>query len=143
MKQRLTGSFSVQLPPGEAFHLFTPRGEREWVAGWQPRFPAPAEDDTAPGTVFQTEAHGQVTTWVVVEREAGRRIAYARVAGAANAGTVRVTLAGVAGHSEVTVTYELTALDEAGGTALDEFAAGYPEFLRSWQRAIEARLARA
>jgi len=33
MTERLTGRFAVALPPDEAFVLFTPQGEREWVAG--------------------------------------------------------------------------------------------------------------
>ena len=41
-QRRLTGRIQVALPPGEAFRLFTPRGEEEWVHGWQPRFPAHA-----------------------------------------------------------------------------------------------------
>ena len=61
---RLTGTLDVVLPPVEAFRLFTPRGEEEWVAGWRPHFPADAPDDTEPGTVFETHAHGDDATWV-------------------------------------------------------------------------------
>jgi hypothetical protein len=141
VKRQLTGGFRVPLPPDEAFRLFTPRGEEDWVPGWRPSFPEPAADDTAPGTVFQTGAHGHTTTWVVVCREAGRRISYARVAGTMNAGTVTVTLDATADGSDVHVTYDLTALRDADAHALAEFAAGYPEFMRSWQAGIEARLA--
>lgn len=58
-RQRLTGRIQIALPPGEAFRLFTPRGEQDWAQGWHPRFPAPAPDDTEPGTVFETHAHGR------------------------------------------------------------------------------------
>ena len=135
---RLTGSLRVAAPPAEAFVLFTARGEQDWVPGWRPRFPAPAPDDTAPGTVFETVAHGRTTTWVVTERERGRLIRYARVVPGVTAGTVTVELAGVDGGSEVTVTYELTALTGAAEAELREFAAGYPDFLRSWEAAIAA-----
>jgi hypothetical protein len=40
--RRLTGRIQVPLPPEEAFRLFTPRGEQDWVHGWRPHFPAPA-----------------------------------------------------------------------------------------------------
>jgi hypothetical protein len=135
---RLSGRLRVAAPPAEAFRLFTARGEQEWVPGWRPRFPAPTPDDTAPGTVFETSAHGRTTTWVVVERERGRFIRYARVVPGVTAGTVTVELAGAGGDSEVTVTYELTALAEPGEAELREFAAGYAEFLRSWETAIAA-----
>lgn len=76
-QRRLTGRIRVGLPPGEAFRLFTPRGEQDWTHGWHPRFPAPASDDTQPGTVFETGAHGQHTIWLVLDRQWGKRISYA------------------------------------------------------------------
>lgn len=139
-QRRLTGRLTVALPPDQAFRLFTPRGEQDWVPQWKPHFPAPAVDDTAPGTVFQTRAHDHTTTWVVVDREQSRRIRYARINPHAEAGTVTVTLDDAGGHSYVTVTYELTALTDAAKQHLHEFAAGYSAFLQSWQDAIAAAL---
>ena len=138
--QRLAGRITVALPPPEAFRLFTPRGEQEWAHGWQPRFPAPVLDDDEPGTVFETDAHGQHTTWLVTGREPGRRISYARVTPGEQAGTVTVTITGAGEHSEVEVCYQLTALTPAGGHKLRSFADGYPAFLQSWQDDIAASL---
>jgi hypothetical protein len=138
----LTGRLRVVLPPREAFRLFTPRGEQDWVAGWRPVFPVPVEDDSAPGTVFQTYAHGTLTTWVVLDREQGRHIRYARVTPQSRAGTVSVALDAVDGGSEVEVNYRLTALTDAARPELLEFADGFPAFLRSWSEAIAAWLAR-
>jgi len=115
--------------------------KQDWVPQWKPHFPAPAVDDTAPGTVFETQAHGQTTTWVVVESTSGRRIRYARVTPQVDAGTVTVTLEDVGGQSEVTVTYELTTLTDAANAHLHAFAARYPAFLQSWEHAIAAYLA--
>jgi hypothetical protein len=110
-RHRLSGGLTVALPPGEAFVLFTPRGEERWAEGWKPGFPAPAADDTTPGTVFETSVDGETTTWVVVERDQGRRISYARLTPGSRAGTVTVELQGhPGGDSAVRVTYELTAL---------------------------------
>jgi hypothetical protein len=130
-----TGKLTVALPPSDAFRLFTPLGEREWVDHWEPRFPDPVDDDSAPGTVFLTTGHGGTTTWVVVDREPGRRLRYARIA-QGTAGTVEVTLRAVEGGSEVTVTYELTALTEAARPELARFGEHYPEFLHEWHEAI-------
>ena len=90
--RRLTGRIQVPLPPGEAFRLFTPRGEQDWAHGWHPHFPAQAADDTEPGTVFETSAHGHHTIWVVMDRQPGKRISYARVTPGDQAGTVTVSL---------------------------------------------------
>jgi hypothetical protein len=139
-RRRLTGSIQVPLPPGAAFRLFTPCGERDWADGWEPRFPAPVADDAEPGTVFETAAHGHPTIWLVLDRQPGRRISYARVTPQDTAGTVTVTLDDAGGHSDVEVTYELTALTAAAAERLAGFADRYPAFLRSWQTAIEAAL---
>ncbi|HEY3001395.1 MAG TPA: hypothetical protein VGJ44_03520, partial [Kribbellaceae bacterium] len=56
---RLTGRITIDAPPDEAYRLFTPEGERAWAAGWDPSYPVPATDDTAPGTVFETGAQGE------------------------------------------------------------------------------------
>jgi hypothetical protein len=138
-RARLSGS--VRLPPGceAALFLFTPRGERLWADGWDPQFPAPADDDTEPGTVFET-AHGpQRTTWVVCAREPGRSVRYARVVHGRNAGTVTVTLDDA---GSATVDYDLTALSEAAATDLAQFAAHYSQYLRHWEEAIAGATSR-
>lgn len=123
------------MPPREAFYLFTPRGEQLWAEGWQPHFPA-SPTDTEPGTVFVTTAHDQVTTWVVVDRVVGESIRYARVVPGVTAGTVLVNLRPAGGGTEVTVSYDLTALAAEAEPALRDFFAGFGRYLESWQAAI-------
>jgi hypothetical protein len=141
-RTRLTGRITVALPPREAFALFTPRGERAWEEGWEPRFPVAVTDDTEPGTVFETHAHGRYTTWLVIAREPDRLISYARVTPHDRAGTVTVAIGDADGHSEVEVTYVLTPLTDTAEPALREFAAHYPAYLHSWEDAIAAWLRR-
>ncbi len=141
-RRRLTGRIQVDLPPDEAFRLFTPRGEQDWAHGWQPRFPAPAADDSEPGTVFETDAHGQHTIWLVLDRQPGKRISYARVTPGDQAGTVTIAISSAGRHSQVQVTYQLTALTGTADHRLSEFADRYPAYLQSWQEAIAAWLHR-
>jgi hypothetical protein len=109
------------------------------VDGWEPSFPEDVEDDAAVGTVFVTEASGHHATWVVVDRDGDRRIRYARVVTGRDAGTVEVSLAPDGDGTSVTVTYQLTALTPTGEGWLAEFVDGYPEFMKSWERALAAR----
>ncbi|WP_300612685.1 hypothetical protein, partial [Trebonia sp.] len=106
--------------------------------GWHPAFPAPAPDDTEPGTVFETSAHGRPTIWLVTDRQPGQRISYARVTPGDQAGTVTITVSAAGRHSEVEVTYQLTALTGPASRKLREFADEYPAYLQSWQDAITA-----
>jgi hypothetical protein len=73
-----SGRVRVPLPPDAVIHYFTPEGERDWVPGWDPAYPAGAPAELAPGLVFETEAHGPRTTWVVTGA-APREVAYCRV----------------------------------------------------------------
>ncbi|MBO0827664.1 MAG: SRPBCC family protein [Streptosporangiales bacterium] len=104
------------------------------MPGWHPYFPAPAPDDTEPGTVFETSTHDQQTIWVVTDRQPGSRISYARVTPGHQAGTVTVTISPAKHHSEVEVTYQLTALTDPDRDKLNEFADGYPAYLRQAAR---------
>jgi hypothetical protein len=142
MKHRLSGRIHVALPAEAAFQLFTPRGEREWAPGWDPVFPAPTSDDSEPGTVFETDAHGRRGIWLVVDRIRGKRIMYAQVIPGDRAGSITVTLEETNGGREVDVevVYELTPLSEAGAHHLKTFADGYGNYLESWQHAIAACL---
>ena len=98
----------VPLPVAEAFHLFTPVGERAWAPGWDPVFPAGEQGDgAAPGTVFITGA----SIWVVVDREPDR-VRYARVLPGVRAGTVEVRLRPEGDETLADVTYVTTALDD-------------------------------
>ena len=139
----LRGIVPVALPPAGAMELFTPSGERRWADGWDPTFPAATEDETLPGTVFQTSSHGTVT-WVVAGREPGRWVRYALVEPGERAGTVEVRCdPGPEGATIATVTYEMTALSQSGERWLRDFAAGYEAFLAHWGAAIAEVLAPA
>lgn len=139
-------SGTVRVPPGIAapLDLFTPEGERAWAAGWDPSYPAPAGDGSEPGTVFLTGHGPHLGTWIVASRDPGRSIRYSRVIAGQHAGTVTVTLdsSDPASGTQVTVSYDLTALSEPGAAHLAEFAANYPQFLASWEQAIAQELTR-
>jgi hypothetical protein len=141
---RLSGVVPVALPVHEAFALFTPSGERAWVEGWVPEFPASPEDETEPGTVFEVGHRGRRSTWVVAACVPGRSITYARTALSDRAGLVRIECAAAEdGMTEARVAYDLTALTEEAEAALEDFAGRYAEFLEHWRVAIATAIARS
>ena len=138
---RDTVTISVPLPPEEAMLLFTARGERDWVEGWDPEFPAGEPTEEGEGIVFVTTAGGRSTYWVVAAR-ASRCVRYARTTPGFFAGTVEVREHSSDSRSTlVDVTYDLSALTPQGAAELDDFAAGYEQEINSWAVAIEAALA--
>lgn len=137
-----TGSFLLPLPPAEAVSLFTPEGERRWAGpSWNPVYPIPeaARDDSAPGTVFTTEAHGGTATWVVLEH-GDREARYARVVPGLIAGTIAVTCTEADGpeQTRVGVTYDVTSLSPEGVAWVEDLESTYDGFLEDWRNEIVA-----
>jgi hypothetical protein len=121
--------------------LFTARGERRWVPGWAPEFPAGEPSEENEGTVFVTRADGRPTYWVVALKEAGR-VRYGRTTPGYAAGTVEVRLRDSDARATVfDVTYDLSALTAEGATELETFAAEFEADIGSWQTAIATALA--
>jgi hypothetical protein len=125
MRYVCTGSLHVALPPDRAAALFTPEGERAWAHGWAPEYPASG------GPVFTTD--DGATVWV----ELGE-LRYARVTPGVQAGTVAVRCLPEGDGTRAEVTYDLTALSDDADLA--RFAAGFDEFMASWERDIAATL---
>ena len=138
---RDTVTISVPLPADEAMQVFTARGERAWVEGWDPEFPAGEPTEEVEGTVFVTTAADRFTHWVVAAR-ASRRVRYAGTTPGFFAGTVEVRERSSDSRSTmIDVTYDLSALTPQGAAELDDFAAGYEQEISAWAVAIETALA--
>jgi Polyketide cyclase / dehydrase and lipid transport len=135
-----SGRFELSAPPGRAFAAFTPRGERGWVPGWEPVFAGAADDDTAPGTVFETQHGGRRTTWLVVDRELPAHVRYARVTPGISAGTVTVDLAPAGDGTAVEVTYRMRALSAAGAAQLEQARTDPGTSPSGWRAPVEAFL---
>jgi hypothetical protein len=138
---RDTITISVPLPADEAMALFTARGERGWVEGWDPEFPAGEPSEEGEGTVFVTAADGRSTYWIVTAKDADR-VRYARTTPGFAAGTVEVRRRGSdVRATQVDITYDLSALTKDGAAELDDLAAAYEQDISAWEGAIEAALA--
>ena len=133
-----TSGFDLPVGPGEAFRLFTPEGERLWAKGWDPQYVHPADGAVREGMVFTTGHGGEETVWMVLRHEPhAARVEYLRMTPGSRVGVVRVGCESTPGGCRVTVTYELTALTEAG----DEYLRGldtpaYEAFIGSWASSI-------
>ena len=133
-----SGTLHVDAPPEHAFQLFTAPGEKLWIDGWDPEVLS-GGDGRARGAVFVTHTAGVKVFWVVVDYdEEALHARYARIAPETRAGTVEIFARDDgSGTTEVTVTYELTALTEAGNEILAGFdSAAFGEMLDGWERLI-------
>ncbi len=140
-RTRQQGSFTLPIPPSQAFELFTAEGERRWVAGWEPVILSDCAANES-GAVFLTDHGGEQTIWTVIDadRSAGRLL-YSRVSPGRRAGTVRVELADEGNGTRVRVAYDITALGKGGEPAVAAMdAAGFAAMLAEWKEMIERSL---
>jgi len=141
-----SGSFVLPFPRERAFELFTPEGERAWIAGWAPEpLHAPDGRTDLPGAVFRTAATGEETLWLVLALDRERGVAdYVRITPGNRLGTVRVACRpeGEQG-TRVDIAYRLTATAPAGELALAATTeAAFAETMAKWQRDGAEALAR-
>ena len=135
-----THHFELPLAPRDAFHFFTPEGERAWAPGWEPRYLHPEDGRATAGMVFTTGHGDEETLWIMTRHEPGHGLVeYSRVTPGSRMGTVRVACTSpAAGRTRVTVTYMLTGLSEASNATLRAFDAGYERFIDGWGGLIRA-----
>ncbi len=134
-----TGSIRIPAARDSVFPFFTAEGERAWVPGWDPQYLHPGHPSNEVGTVFRTNHGGEETLWLVIRYEPGDGIAtYGRFTPGSRLGTVHVECAEESpSETRVTVTYELTALSEAGARVLQAMTAdAYRAMLDEWRDLI-------
>jgi len=137
--REFTGHFSVHAPIKTVFELFSPLGERIWVAGWYPELLYPPDVSWGQGQIFRTQEEKGEAIWIVTElnREA-HEVDYHRVEPHRYVARVRVkcTSAGDA-STEVATAYTFVGLSREGN---DEIVAmtveAYAEKMNRWKQWI-------
>ena len=133
-----TGTLHVDATPEHAFQLFNAPGERLWVPGWDPVV-LRGGDGREKGSVWVTDVEAVATIWVVVDYDPESLHArYARISPDSSAGTVEVfARSDRRGGTDVDVSFELTALNDAGNRKLADFDAEFfSQMMFDWEQLI-------
>ena len=138
MRRVVSGQFELNVPARKAIGFFTPEGEKDWIQGWSPTYPA-GEPSETPGTVFTTDVAGVDTKWLIhgIDRR-GCTAAYSRITPGQHAGTVQVSCDDASdGGCVVSVTYDMSLLPGSDPTGLDAFGdAPFEAMLTEWSEAV-------
>ena len=132
-----TGTLHVDARAEHAFQLFNAPGETLWVPGWDPV--VLRGDGREKGSVWVTDFEAVATIWVVVDYDPESLHArYARISPDSSAGTVEVfARSDRRDGTDVDVSFELTALNDAGNRKLADFDAAYfSQMMIDWERLI-------
>lgn len=146
LRIRREAVFVVPQPVGKIFPLFTPKGEELWSDQWRPSYIFPKSGETQEGMVFVTgPANAEHVIWrMEIYDPSHGRVRYSRISPSNRYGVVEVECRTDAGGTKVKVTYEFTALSEAGNKFIQEFSEEtYRAMIGEWKAAIEQYLLRA
>ena len=138
-----TGTFDLPCSADTAFPLFSPEGERKWVAGWAPRPLFPDKIEFTRDTVFVQGSGDDEAVWTIVDADwQMHRAEYIRLAPSSHSGHIVVKIEPLdAAHSKVTVVYTVTAFGEHSGSLLASFSEeAYAAKMRDWQQKISSYL---
>ncbi|HEU4882498.1 MAG TPA: SRPBCC family protein [Longimicrobium sp.] len=139
--QTRSATIRLDAPPGRAFEMFTPLGERAWAHGWDPEFLHPLDGDGCEGSVFITRAGGVETIWTTIAHHPPSGAAYSRVTTGLHAVVVQVRLRPADdGGTLADVSYAFTALTLAGNEAVAEMVAGFDGWMEEWESSINRAL---
>jgi hypothetical protein len=144
--EKASHRITLPLPADEALELFTPEGERMWIAGWSPRYRYPANGETMEGMVFVTGEGPELTYWTMMDFDIVRhRVRYSRVTPGSRATVVEVVcIPGGNRHCHVEVSYALTGLSDEGNAAIEQFVGqAYVAMIEEWRDNILSHLERS
>lgn len=143
--EKVIHRISLPLSADEALELFTPEGERLWIAEWNPRYQYPANGETIEGMVFVTGEGSELTYWTMMDFDIVRhRVRYSRVTPGSRSTVVEVVcIPGGDRQCHVEVSYALTGLSEEGNASIDAFVGGYVAMIESWREKIVEHLGRS
>jgi MOSC domain-containing protein YiiM len=135
-----TASFEIDAPLAKVFPLFTPDGERLWVADWEPAYLHPQSGEQVPGAIFTTSHGGEETLWLIRELSSAAGIAeYVRSTPGSRIGTVRVVAreVGPRPSTQVSVTYDMTARSAVGRSVLAAVTAeAFADMIADWRQRV-------
>lgn len=144
--RKVNHRITLPLPAGDALELFTPEGERLWIAEWNPRYLYPANGETIEGMVFVTGEGAELTYWTMMDFDIVRhRVRYSRVTPGSRSVVVEVLcIPGGDRQCHVEVSYALSGLSEEGNTLIDGFVGdAYVAMVEGWREKIVEYLDRS
>ena len=134
------GVVAMALPPAEAFPLFSAEGEREWVAGWNPRYLHRTESGAGEGVVCQTtHKNGRTATWIQTRHDPPAGAAsFLYVIPEHHTAMVDVVVSSDGeGRSQATVRYRMTSLSPDADDFVRAFGADFERTMAHWAEAIQ------
>lgn len=149
-RSRRTAAFRIAAPADDVFSMMCPVREYEWEPEWRTNLILSHSGLVEEGCVFTTPAGASIASsadsaeavWVTpLHDRKARRLTMIKVTPAECVTRLDIAVDETADGSEVTASYEHTALSEKGRRVVDSHTeAAYGETMKGWRRALEKAL---
>ncbi len=139
MKTEQHTEIRIDLPVDQAFPHFTPKGEEDWVPGWQPVYLEPESGETREEMVFVTGVGEETTVWTCLKWDPDRFHArYLRVVPQSRVSFVDVRCRADGKDATIArVSYSHVPLSQAGRDfAMSISQASYESEIGDWAKLI-------
>jgi hypothetical protein len=140
MRTEFHHEIRIPFAIGEAFPLFTPKGEELWVPGWKPDYISPASGETCEEMIFATD-HGNVSTlWTcLLWRPHQHHVRYLRVTAGSRVAFVDVRcLSDGPARTLARISYAYVALSESGRAIIGSMShESFSEMIDEWAMLID------
>jgi hypothetical protein len=138
-----TFRFTAAAPMHRVTPLFGAHREREWAAGWEPRFIHPAAPADREGMVFTVQRDRNEAVWVNTRLDlAAGIVQYVYVLPGELATLISLRLTPDGERTQVEVTYQRTALNRDANARVEQMSAADRMAGPEWEREINACLGR-
>lgn len=128
----------IAAPPEKVFPLLCPVRESEWVQDWDPVLVVSSSGVAEPDCVFVTSDRGREAIWIVTRLDAASwTIELMKVTPGVTVGHITIKLSAEPGGTAADVTYQHTALSDAGRDFVDRFTEEFYEgFMKEWEASM-------
>lgn len=137
---------SLQGTPSQVFPLLCPVREKDWVPGWDPKLVISSSGLVEADCIFITaEERAGEAIWIVSKHDpAANQVEMYKVIPGLMVVKLEIVLSAVGeDRSQALISYERTALSEAGAVEVEGYdAQSYESFMREWEAAINHYLTR-
>ena len=126
-------------PPEIVFPLLCPVVEEKWAPGWITEKVMTKSGGTELDCMFITPSTPHNTIWIVSKyNPIAFQLEMYKITPECTIGKIKISLADSGNHTtSATISYEFTAIGEAGEPFMDEFTYDwYVRFMKEWEKAI-------
>jgi len=141
-RQKRTYTQTIAATADEVFRLLCPIREQDWVPGWRPLTVLSNSGLVEEDCMFVTPGDPADAIWITTDHDTmARKLRIYKIVPGVVVSRLDIAVADDLSGAKATISYEHTALSEAGSAVVDGHTqTSYRKFMENWEAAIQTYL---